>query len=73
MESPEKALIDKLALEFPELAELVSEHKKMKAMLEEMNRRPYLSPEEDFDRKKLQKEKLALKDKIHSFVEAHQA
>ena len=72
METPEKALIEKLAQEYPELAAMVSEHKEMKAKLEDMNRRPYLSPEDDLERKKLQKEKLALKDRIHTFVEEHQ-
>lgn len=72
MESPEKALIEKIALEYPELAAMVSEHREMKVKLEDMNRRPYLSPEDDLERKKLQKAKLALKDKIHSFVEEHQ-
>lgn len=72
METPEKAVIDKLVLEHPELATMVSEHKDMKAKLEDMNKRPYLSPEDDLERKKLQKEKLALKDKIHTFVLANQ-
>ena len=71
METPEKELIDKLVLEYPELAEMVSEHKSMKAELEDMNRRPYLSPEDDLERKKLQKAKLALQDKIHFFVLEH--
>jgi len=72
METPEKDLIEKLALEHPELSAMVSEHKDMKAKLEDINKRPYLSPEDDLERKKLQKEKLALKDKIHTFVLAHQ-
>lgn len=71
METPEKALIEKLALEYPELATMVSEHKEMKAKLEDMNRRPYLAPEEDLERKRLQKAKLSIKDKIHAFVEEH--
>ena len=71
MESREKALIEKLSDEFPELKALVTEHQSYKAQLEEMNHRPYLAPEEDLERKKIQKAKLAVKDKIHRFVEEH--
>ena len=68
METHEKDLIEKLALENPELAALVEEHKSFKAQLDEMKNRPYLSPEDDLERKRLQKAKLAVKDKIQSFL-----
>ncbi len=72
MEPQEKALIDKLAPNHPELAALVSEHQAHKVRLEEMKHRPYLSPEEDLERKKIQKAKLALKDKIQRILDDHQ-
>jgi uncharacterized protein YdcH (DUF465 family) len=38
-----------------------------------MNRRPYLSTEEDIERKRLQKAKLAGKDKIERILAPHRA
>ncbi len=72
MEDREKALIDELAQENPELKALVEEHQGLEAKLEEMNKRPYLSPEDDLERKKTQKAKLIAKDKIHGILAAHQ-
>lgn len=72
MESPEKDLIEQLMPDHPELKALVEEHRAFKAQLEELGRRPYLSPEEDVERKKLQKAKLAVKDKIQRFIDDHQ-
>ena len=73
MESQEKALIEKLAADHPELQALVDEHKAFKAQLEELGHRPYLAPEEDLERKKIQKAKLAVKDKIQRFIDDHQS
>lgn len=70
MEPQEKALIDKLVPENPELKALVEEHQTFEAKLEDMNHRPYLSPEDDLERKKLQKAKLAVKDKIHTILQS---
>jgi len=72
MELQEKDLIEKLVPEHPELKAMVDEHKAFKAQLEELSHRPYLSPEEDIERKKLQKAKLAVKDKIQRFIDDHQ-
>lgn len=72
MESQEKALIDKLVPENPELAALVAEHQTLKSQLQEMSGRPYLSPEDDLERKKMQKAKLAAKDKIQRILDQHQ-
>jgi uncharacterized protein YdcH (DUF465 family) len=72
MEEHEKDLLAKLASENPELAEMVTRHQAFESQLEEMNHRPYLSPEDDLERKKIQKAKLAVKDKIQSFLDRHQ-
>lgn len=73
MESRDKELLARLAAANPELAALMSEHQSFESRLEEMNRRPYLSPEEDLERKKIQKAKLAVKDRMQEFLDSHQA
>jgi uncharacterized protein YdcH (DUF465 family) len=72
MEAHEKNLLAKLSSENPELAEMVAQHQSFENQLEEMNHRHYLSPEEDLERKKIQKAKLAIKDKIQAILERHQ-
>ena len=69
MEAHEKDLLAKLASKNPELAEMVTKHQSLERQLEEMNHRHYLSPEEDLERKKIQKAKLAVKDKIQAFLD----
>jgi uncharacterized protein YdcH (DUF465 family) len=71
MEAHEKDLLARLASENPELAEMVARHQSFESQLEEMNHRHYLSSEEDLERKKIQKAKLAVKDKIQAFLERH--
>lgn len=71
MSIQEKDLIEKLLPNHPELKTMVEEHQTFKDQLEAMANRPYLSPEEDIERKKIQKAKLAIKDKIHQYLAAH--
>jgi uncharacterized protein YdcH (DUF465 family) len=71
MEANEKDLLARLASENPELAEMVAQHQSFESQLDEMNHRHYLAPEEDLERKKIQKAKLAVKDKIQAFLERH--
>lgn len=47
-----------------EVERLVREHRDLKARLSELNSRLYLSPEEQVERKTIQKLKLAKKDRI---------
>ena len=71
MELQEKELLEKLMLENSELKELIAKHADYEAQLEEMNQRPSLSPEDDLERKRIQKAKLAGKDRIQSILEEH--
>ncbi len=73
MDTQVKELVEKLALENPELKALVEEHQSYESQLDEMGRRPYLSPEDDLERKRIQKAKLIAKDKIHQIIEQNQA
>ena len=72
MEPHEKDLLRRLASADPELSALVEQHQAFERQLEEMNKRPYLPPEEDLERKKIQKAKLAVKDKIQDFLDRRQ-
>ena len=47
-----------------EVERLEREHRELKARLSELNSRLYLSPEEEVERKTIQKLKLAKKDRI---------
>ena len=72
MEAHEKNLLARLVSENSELAEMVARHQSLESRLEEMNHRRYLSPEDDLERKRIQKSKLAVKDKIQAFLDQHQ-
>ncbi|MBP2674620.1 MAG: hypothetical protein H6Q84_1460 [Deltaproteobacteria bacterium] len=48
----------------PEFKALVEEHRLLDEKLKELDRKVYLLPEEEIERKRLQKLKLARKDKI---------
>lgn len=47
-----------------EWARLDREHRELKARLSELNSRLYLNPDEELERKKIQKLKLAKKDRL---------
>ncbi len=53
-----------LAEQDPEFRNLVEEHRMLDGKLKEFDRKIYLSPDEEMERKRLQKLKLAKKDKI---------
>jgi uncharacterized protein YdcH (DUF465 family) len=73
MEVSDERLIATLIDQHPELKKLVEDHNDYERRLDEMNRRPYLSTEEDIERKRLQKAKLAGKDKIERILAPHRA
>jgi len=68
MENDDQVLIDKYANQDPELGKLMKEHKEFEARIEDLNKRPYLSPEEALERKLLQKRKLSGRDRIEEIV-----
>jgi hypothetical protein len=47
---------------------LCQEHKELNGQLDELNKKHYLSPEEEIEKKRMQKEKLNRKDKIAELV-----
>lgn len=68
MEKRDQELIDRLIPENEELQKLVKEHKEFEGQLEEFNKRLYLSEEQNRERKRIQKLKLAGRDRIEQIL-----
>ena len=73
MEKKDEELINQLIPENEELGKLVKEHKEFEAQLEEFNKRLYLSDEENREKKRLQKLKLAGRDRIDQILREHRS
>jgi uncharacterized protein YdcH (DUF465 family) len=71
MEKREEELIVSLADRVPELQALYGEHIELKKRLEKLNHKHYLTPEEEVEKKRLQKLKLAGKDRMMAILAAH--
>jgi uncharacterized protein YdcH (DUF465 family) len=48
-------------------------HQRYEKLLEEFNRRPHLTPDEEVERKKIQKLKLAGKDRMARMIHAYRS
>lgn len=68
MEKRDQEIIQKYVAADPELKKCMEEHEAYERKLEEWNRRVYLSPEEEMERKKVQKLKLAGRDRIETIL-----
>jgi len=64
----EEEIKELLRRENEEFKKLDEEHKSLKALLAEIDKKVYLSPDEEVERKKLQKLKLNKKDKMAELV-----
>jgi len=73
MDKKDEELIRELVGREPELRERYDEHQQLEAQLALLQQRPYLSAEEEFERKRLQKLKLAGKDRIMEILSRHRA
>ncbi len=71
MEKEDLELIDQLTEKDPELKKFWDEHLDYERLLEEFNRRPYLTAAETMERKRLQKLKLAGRDKMEQILEKY--
>jgi uncharacterized protein YdcH (DUF465 family) len=71
MEKQDLDLIDQLMDRDPELKRYVEEHRDYEKQLDEFNRRPYLTTAETIERKRLQKLKLAGRDRIEQILAQH--
>lgn len=68
MEERDLALIRTWVDQDQELKQRMDEHEEYERRLEEFNRRPYLTAEETLERKRLQKLKLAGRDRIEQIL-----
>ena len=68
MEKQDLELIEQLADKDPELKKFWEEHREFERRLEEFNRRPYLTTAETMERKRLQKLKLAGRDRMEQIL-----
>lgn len=68
MEEAEEILIKKYIDQDDELRRYVEDHKQIEADIETYNRRIYLTPEEELEKKNLQKRKLLGKEKIFQIL-----
>ncbi len=64
----EQEIVEVLKRENDEFKKVYQEHKQLDGLLAEMDKKHYLSPEEEFERKRMQKEKLLKKDKIAELI-----
>ena len=68
MEKTDLELIEQLTDKDPELKNFWDKHLEFERLLEEFNRRPYLTAAETMERKRLQKLKLAGRDKMEQIL-----
>jgi uncharacterized protein YdcH (DUF465 family) len=68
MDDRDKELCAKLARENEELKQICTKHQEYERQLSKMEKKGYLSSEDEIERKRLKKLKLAAKDKIETFL-----
>jgi len=68
MEKRDMELIQKHMIDNTSLAELYDEHLAFERELEKFNDKPYLTPNDEVERKNLQKKKLMGRDKIEGIL-----
>jgi len=64
----EEEIIEILKRENEEFRKLYEEHRKLDALLDEINKKHYLTAEEEIEKKRMQKEKLYKKDKMAEII-----
>jgi uncharacterized protein YdcH (DUF465 family) len=64
----ENEIVELLKKEDEEFRKLSEEHRSLDVLLAEMDGKRYLTPEEEFERKKIQKQKLLKKDRMAELV-----
>ncbi|MBP1686016.1 MAG: hypothetical protein H6Q33_2159 [Deltaproteobacteria bacterium] len=73
MEKKDEELIQSLMSNDAELKRYYEEHLELEERLSEFNRRAYLTPEQELERKQIQKRKLSGKDRIMEILDKHRS
>jgi len=71
MEKATDPIVGALLKESEEFRREKEAHQRYEKILEEFNRRPHLTPDEEMERKKIQKLKLAGKDRMERMILAY--
>jgi uncharacterized protein YdcH (DUF465 family) len=71
MEAKEEALIRSLVDTDRELRQHYDEHAELKKRLEDLRQKPFLTEEEEIEQKRIQKQKLAGKDRMMEILARH--
>ena len=66
-------LLEKIQSENNEFKKLYEEHTQLKHRVEELNRMKFLSPQQEVEKKTIQKQKLKDKDRMMQIIDQHQA
>ncbi|MEW6054798.1 MAG: DUF465 domain-containing protein [Nitrospirota bacterium] len=64
----EQEIVELLKKENEEFKKLSEEHRSLDSLLSEIDNKRYLTPEEEFERKRIQKQKLLKKDRMAELV-----
>lgn len=67
----EDAIVEQLRRTSTEFRELEESHHRLDLELNELQKRHVLTPNEELEKKRIQKEKLATKDKLAEFIRLH--
>ena len=71
MEKWDEELIARLLPQEEELRRHVEKHRRYEEELERFNQRPYLTTDEEMEKRRIQKQKLAGRDKIEAILAKH--
>ncbi|PLX80309.1 MAG: DUF465 domain-containing protein [Desulfuromonas sp.] len=71
MQEQDMTLVEQLCNENPRFRKLYEEHSIFEKQLNALDQKSLLSPEEEIERKKVQKLKLVGKDEMESILRAH--
>lgn len=71
MEKWDEELVARLLPRSEELRQYIEEHQHYEEQLEKFSQRPYLTTEEEMEKKRLQKLKLVGRDKIEAILAKH--
>ncbi|PIP72532.1 MAG: DUF465 domain-containing protein [Nitrospinae bacterium CG22_combo_CG10-13_8_21_14_all_47_10] len=66
------ALLEKVKKENSEFRELYEEHTNLKLRVEELNKMKLITPEQEVEKKKHQKQKLSIKDRMEKILSVYQ-